>query len=148
MLPWEPLRPALQLVIKAPASLGSGANSLLRTFSSFCVMDPSTFSVPSASSFWWIARKKQTSLVKIWATSMDRKTVHQNNILKQFLQIILSFPPFKRNIYRQYSGIEKKNTDNSINVTHSLTLFKQHLTHSPNLFFFLFFTHSPNLKTQ
>lgn len=26
-------------------------NLLLRTFSNFCVMDPSTFSVPSASSF-------------------------------------------------------------------------------------------------
>lgn len=56
---------------------------------------------------------------------MDRKIVHQNNTLKPFLQIILSFPPFKRNIYMQYSEMEKKKpTDNSINVTHSLTLFK------------------------
>lgn len=32
---------------------------LLRTFSSRWVIEPSTFSVPSDSSFWWIARQRK-----------------------------------------------------------------------------------------
>lgn len=74
---------------------------LLRTFSSRWVIEPSTFSVPSDSSFWWIARQREKK--KIVYTTIQRFGVNtyifSKDILRWSKRTLKTFINVKNHLY-------------------------------------------------
>ncbi len=71
---------------------------LLRTFSSRWVIEPSTFSVPSDSSFWWIARcrtwKRETKAFKLPLKSFGSVFLFSSK------KLILVFNKYAKNVLK------------------------------------------------